>query len=35
MALVSGFSRVEFIAPGAGHNPQYLRGDRAVILAWP
>ena len=35
MAQVAGFSRVELVAPGSNHNPQYVRGDRAVILAWP
>lgn len=35
MAQVAGFSRVELIEPRADHNPQYVRGDRAVMLAWP
>lgn len=35
MARVSGFSRVEFVQARDDHNPQYVRGDRAVMLARP
>lgn len=35
MATVAGFSRTEFVTPSPHHNPQYVRGDRAVMLAWP
>ena len=34
MATVAGFSRMEFLVPAAHHNPQYVRGDRGVMLAW-
>jgi len=33
MAESAGFDRVEFGVAGAHHNPQYQRGDRAVIFA--
>jgi hypothetical protein len=33
-ARVAGFRRVEATVPHPGLNPQYLAGDRAVILAW-
>lgn len=33
MVRVAGFARSEFAAPARGHNPQYLRGDRAVVFA--
>lgn len=35
MAIVSGFTRTRFLVPAPHHNPQYVRGDRAVMLAWP
>ena len=35
MVRVSGFSEVEFLEADPGHNPQYVRGDRAVVLARP
>lgn len=35
MAIVAGYSRVQFLAAAPHHNPQYVRGDRAVMLAWP
>jgi tRNA (mo5U34)-methyltransferase len=34
-ARVAGFARVEVQAPRPDHNPQYVMGDRAVLLAWP
>jgi cephalosporin hydroxylase len=33
-ARVAGFPRVDRAEPREGHNPQYVDGDRAVILAW-
>ena len=33
MAQVAGFDVVEFATPQAGHNPQYISGDRAVLFA--
>jgi tRNA (mo5U34)-methyltransferase len=35
MADVAGFSHTEFATPSPHHNPQYLRGDRCVMFAWP
>lgn len=34
-AGAAGFVELELAQPIAGHNPQYLAGDRAVLLAWP
>jgi tRNA (mo5U34)-methyltransferase len=34
MAHAAGFAKIEFAAPSAHHNPQYARGDRAVLLAY-
>lgn len=34
MVTVAGFRRTEFLTPAPHHNPQYTRGDRAVMLAW-
>ena len=34
MARLAGFTNVEFAQPDARHNPQYVAGDRAVLLAW-
>lgn len=34
MATVVGFRRTEFLTAATHHNPQYVRGDRAVMLAW-
>jgi SAM-dependent methyltransferase len=33
-AEVAGFTRTEVAAPRPDHNPQYVAGDRAVLLAW-
>jgi hypothetical protein len=33
MAQVAGFDDVEFATPHADHNPQYVTGNRAVLLA--
>ena len=33
MARMAGFETVEFAVAHEGHNPQYLRGDRAAIFA--
>jgi tRNA (mo5U34)-methyltransferase len=33
MAQVAGFDSGEFATPHADHNPQYVSGDRAVLLA--
>jgi SAM-dependent methyltransferase len=33
MALMAGFPTVEFATAQPGHNPQYVRGDRAAIFA--
>ena len=33
MAHMAGFADVEFAVAHEGHNPQYLRGDRAAIFA--
>lgn len=33
MTQVAGFDNVEFATPQAGHNPQYVSGDRAVLFA--
>lgn len=34
MATVAGFRATEFLTAAEHHNPQYRRGDRAVVLAW-
>ncbi len=34
MAVVAGFARTEFLTPAPHHNPQYVHGDRAVMVAW-
>ena len=33
MARMAGFETVEFAVAHEGHNPQYVRGDRAAIFA--
>ena len=33
MTRVAGFAGTEVAVPGPDHNPQYLRGDRAVVFA--
>ncbi len=32
MALAAGFSQVEFLDADAGLNPQYVEGDRAIVI---
>jgi tRNA (mo5U34)-methyltransferase len=34
-AEAAGFAELELAQPAAGHNKQYVLGDRAVLLAWP
>lgn len=34
MARLAGFTNVKFAQADARHNPQYVAGDRAVLLAW-
>jgi tRNA (mo5U34)-methyltransferase len=34
MARLAGFTKLEFGQPDPRHNPQYVAGDRAVLLAW-
>ncbi len=35
MVRAAGFSELEFLVARPDHNPQYVRGDRAVLLARP
>lgn len=35
MARLAGFRQVFFADPAPHHNPQYVSGDRCVLLAWP